>query len=135
MHFAVAIVKREQSDHVTDCYFYMTNINGFTRKNKSKILYPHCKSTMKPVPHDPNQPPLHIKLGLMKNVVKAMDQDGEEFKCLKKLFGADKIVAKLKAEVTRPIYLSYHSLHCWTACDLRVVGFPPLESSVCTINS
>ena len=29
-------------------------------------------------------PPLHIKLGLMKNLVKAMNREGEAFKYLKK---------------------------------------------------
>jgi len=55
------MVWREQTDHVTDCYFCMTNIRGFFRKNKSKISYPECKSAIKPVPHDPDlrvpQPP------------------------------------------------------------------------------
>ena len=56
MPFAVPMVWREQSDHVTDCYFCMTNIKGFSRKNKSKISYPVCRSAIKPVPHDPDLP-------------------------------------------------------------------------------
>ena len=55
MPFAVPMVWREQSDHVTDCcYFCMTNIKEFSRKNKSKISYPVCRSAIKPVPHDPD---------------------------------------------------------------------------------
>ena len=61
MPFAVPMVWREQSDHVTDCYFCMTNITGFSRKNTSKNSYPVCRSAIKPVPHDPDlsvpQPP------------------------------------------------------------------------------
>ena len=34
----------------------MTNIKGFSRKNKSKIFYPVCRSAIKPVPHDPDLP-------------------------------------------------------------------------------
>ena len=44
-------------------------------------------------------PPFHIKLGLMKNFVKAMSRDGYGFKFPKDFFGADKNYAKLKAGV------------------------------------
>ena len=44
-------------------------------------------------------PPLHIKLGLMKNFVKAMDQEGDGFKFLKDFFEAYKSDAKLKARI------------------------------------
>ena len=40
-------------------------------------------------------PPLHIKLGVMKNFVKAMSKDSDGFKFLKNFFGADKSDAKL----------------------------------------
>ena len=56
MPFAVPMVWREQSDHVTDCYFCMTNIKRLFRKNKSKISYPVCRSVIKPVPDDPDLP-------------------------------------------------------------------------------
>ena len=35
----------------------MTNIVGFTKKNKSKIIYPNCESARKPVPQDETNPP------------------------------------------------------------------------------
>lgn len=62
MPFAVPMIWREQTDHVTDCYFCLTNIKGFSRKTKSKIVYPNCQSALKPVPHSddlpiPSQPP------------------------------------------------------------------------------
>jgi len=44
-------------------------------------------------------PPLHFKLGLMKNFVKAMERNGDGFKFLKDFFGADKSDAKSKAGV------------------------------------
>ena len=44
-------------------------------------------------------PPFHIKLGLMKNFVKAMDQEGNDFKFLKDFFEAHKSDAKLKAGI------------------------------------
>ena len=44
-------------------------------------------------------PPLHIKLGLIKIFVKAVDLDGQGFKYLKELFVAEKSDAKLKAGI------------------------------------
>jgi hypothetical protein len=44
-------------------------------------------------------PPLHIKLGLIKNFVKAMDQTSDGFKHLKEKFGAVQSDAKLKAGI------------------------------------
>ena len=44
-------------------------------------------------------PPLHIKLGLMKNFVKAMDQHGKGLQYLFEKFGSKKSDAKLKAGV------------------------------------
>ena len=64
MPFAIQMVWREQSDHVTDCYFCMTNIRGFFRKKKSKISSPVCKSAIKLLFHDPGlripQPPTGV---------------------------------------------------------------------------
>ena len=61
MPFAVPMVWREQKDHSSDCYFCMTDIKGYTGKNKKLILYPDVPSAIKPVPHDeflpiPNPP-------------------------------------------------------------------------------
>ena len=51
MPFGVPAIRREQRNHVSDCYFCMTKITGFSRKNKSKIVYPTCKSALRPVSH------------------------------------------------------------------------------------
>ena len=40
MSFGVPMVWREPQNHVDDCYFCMTNVAGFTKKNKHKITYP-----------------------------------------------------------------------------------------------
>ena len=50
--FLVPIVWHEHKNHFNDCYFCMTNIIGFTKKNKSMITYPNCESARKLVPHD-----------------------------------------------------------------------------------
>lgn len=46
-----------QKNHVNDCYFCLTKIARFSKKNKSKIMYPNCESAMIPVPHDEANPP------------------------------------------------------------------------------
>jgi len=56
MPFAVPMIWRESTNHHSDCYFCMTNIAGLSTKKKSKIVYPDCKSALKPVPHDLDSP-------------------------------------------------------------------------------
>ena len=54
--FAVPIIRREPTDHITDCYFCLTNIKGFSKKNKFKIVYSSFQSALKPVPHGTDIP-------------------------------------------------------------------------------
>jgi hypothetical protein len=56
MPFAVPMIWREQNDHHSDCYFCMTNVSGYCKKNKSKIVYPDCRSALKPVLHGSDYP-------------------------------------------------------------------------------
>lgn len=56
MPFAVPMIWREPTNHVTDCYFCMTTIKGFSLKSKKKIVYPNIPSAMRPAPHDASMP-------------------------------------------------------------------------------
>lgn len=56
MPFAIPMIWREQKDHVTDCYFCMTNVSGYSSKNRKLIEYPNLESAMRPVPHDESLP-------------------------------------------------------------------------------
>lgn len=56
MPFAIPMIWREQNNHVTDCYFCMTNVTGFSSKNRKSIEYPNLASAMRPVPHDESLP-------------------------------------------------------------------------------
>jgi len=50
--FAVPLVWREQTDHITDCYLCLTNVKGFPAKSKHAVQYPNFPSAIRPVPHD-----------------------------------------------------------------------------------
>ena len=56
MPFAVPMVWREPKDHVTDCYFCLTDIAGDTAKTKKHIVYPNLQSAMRPVKHSDELP-------------------------------------------------------------------------------
>lgn len=56
MPFAVPIIWRKSKDHITDCYFCMTNICGISSKSKHTVIYPSLESAIRPVPHGPGLP-------------------------------------------------------------------------------
>jgi len=43
-------------DHVSDCYFCLTNITCVTAKSKHTVQYPNLPSAMRPVPHSVELP-------------------------------------------------------------------------------
>ncbi len=56
MPFGTPMMWREGKDHTTDCYFCLTNLKGFNRKNKHHVKYPDVPSVTKPLPHSSNLP-------------------------------------------------------------------------------
>ena len=54
--FAVPMVWREQKDHTTDCYFCLTQIQGYSQKTKKNIAYPNLPFAIRPVPHSSELP-------------------------------------------------------------------------------
>jgi len=50
MPFAIHMVWREPTDHVSDCYFCLTSITGVTAKSKHTVQYPNLPSAMRRVP-------------------------------------------------------------------------------------
>ena len=56
MPFAVPMIWREPKDHITDCYFCLTKISGFSSKNRNGIIYPNLDSAIRPVPHSESLP-------------------------------------------------------------------------------
>ncbi|XP_063219615.1 uncharacterized protein LOC134529442 [Bacillus rossius redtenbacheri] len=56
MSFGVPMVWREPNDHISDCYFCLTNTKGVCKKNRHGILYPSIPSAIRPVPHSHTLP-------------------------------------------------------------------------------
>lgn len=54
--FVVSMIWHEPTNQYSDCYFCMTKNVGFSKKNKSKVVYPDWKSVLKPVKHDFENP-------------------------------------------------------------------------------
>jgi hypothetical protein len=53
MPFVVPMVLREQSNHATDCYFYMVPpvSGGITKEKKRTIVYLNVPSALRQIPH------------------------------------------------------------------------------------
>ena len=44
------MIWREPAKHFNDCYFSMTNLVGYNKKNRKNILYPSIPSSTRPIP-------------------------------------------------------------------------------------
>jgi hypothetical protein len=49
--FLICVTWRELKDHLTDCYFRLTNMTVITAKPKHGAQYPNSPSGIKPVLH------------------------------------------------------------------------------------
>ena len=56
MPFAIPMVWREPTDHVSDCYFCLTSITGVIAKSKQTVQHPNLPSAMRLVPHSAELP-------------------------------------------------------------------------------
>jgi len=57
MPFALPMIWNEQENHVSDCYFCLTKLAGFSSKTRHKIRYADVKSVCKPVLHTADMVP------------------------------------------------------------------------------
>ena len=51
LNFGIPIVWREQTNHVTDCYFCAVDVTGINRKNRGSLKYPDIQSARRTVAH------------------------------------------------------------------------------------
>ena len=56
LSFVVPMVWKEQKDHVTNCYFCLTDLQRFRLKTRKKILYPSLPFAIRPVAHSDQLP-------------------------------------------------------------------------------
>ena len=49
--FGIPMVGREPANNCTDCYFYVINLAGINRKNRSSPKYPDLQSARRPLAH------------------------------------------------------------------------------------
>ncbi|CAH2088307.1 unnamed protein product [Euphydryas editha] len=65
MPFGQPIIWREPKDHVSDCYFCLTDVKGFSKKSKHTVNYTEVSSLTKPMPHSEDipvpKPPSHVE--------------------------------------------------------------------------
>ena len=54
--FAIPMIWCEPTNDYDDCYFCLTNVSGFSAKNKSNIVYPNVPLAIRPVAHGDDLP-------------------------------------------------------------------------------
>ena len=76
------MVWREQKDHATDCYFCLTNTQGFYQKTRKKILYPSLPFAIRPVAHSDElsvpKPPVTLPEPLAKSLESSCDTEFQD---------------------------------------------------------
>ena len=50
LELGIPMVWHEPTNHFDDCYFCMTNLVGYNKKNQKTILYPSIPSATRPIP-------------------------------------------------------------------------------------
>jgi len=73
--FAIPMVWREPTDHVSYCYFCLTSITGVTAKSKHTVQYPNLPSAMRSVPHSAELPVPKPPTNMMLSDSEPSDED------------------------------------------------------------
>jgi len=87
------MVRREPTDHVSDCFFCLTSITGVTAKSKHTVQCPNLPSAMRPVPHTAElpvpKPPTNMTLSDSESSDEDVGQANKNTDCDPTFAGAD----------------------------------------------
>jgi len=75
MPFAISMVWREPTDHVSDCCFCLTSISRVTAKCKHTVENPNLPSALRPVPHSAELPVPKPPTNMMLSDSESSDED------------------------------------------------------------
>ena len=83
--FAIPMVWREPTDHVSDSYFCLTSVTGVTAKSKHTVQYSNLPSAMRPVPHSAElpvpKPPTNMTLSYSESSDEDVRQANNNMNC------------------------------------------------------
>ena len=52
------MIWREPTNHANDCYHCLTNVSGYSKRTKSRFVYPDCSSVLRSVTHSHESIPI-----------------------------------------------------------------------------
>ena len=77
------MIWRERTNHSTDCYFCLTKVSGHSKRTKSGIVYPDCRSALRPVTHTSENIPITTPPQFQNKKMKAVQQNHWHHKVLR----------------------------------------------------
>jgi len=85
MPFAIPMVRRKPTYHVSDCCFCLASFTGVTAKAKHTVQYPNLPSAMRPVPHSAElpmpKPPTNITVSDLESSNEDVGQANNNMDC------------------------------------------------------
>ena len=75
MPFAIPMVWREPTDHVSDGYFSLTSVTGVKAKSKHTVKYPNLASALRSIPHNAELPAPKPPTNMMLSDSESSDED------------------------------------------------------------
>ena len=74
MPFAIPMIWRESTNRISGSYFCLTKVSGYSKRTKSRIVYPHCSSALRPVTYSHENIPIPTPLVLERDIAAQQNQ-------------------------------------------------------------